>query len=85
MAETPETNKPDFRNGFPIHDLRDGSMISGQAEPLPLTWGTRDIEVIRIGGHTFHRSPFAPELAADDAHARAVVVSHFGIALDGIS
>jgi hypothetical protein len=29
MAETPETNKPDFRNGFPIRDLRDGSMISG--------------------------------------------------------
>jgi len=21
MAETPETNKPDFRNGFPILDL----------------------------------------------------------------
>jgi len=27
MAETPETNKPDFRNGIPIRDLRDGSMI----------------------------------------------------------
>jgi hypothetical protein len=24
MAETPETNKLDFRNGFPIRDLRDG-------------------------------------------------------------
>jgi hypothetical protein len=23
MAETPETNKPDFRNGFPIRDLPD--------------------------------------------------------------
>src|SRR3979490_2549101 len=32
MAETPETNKPDFRNGFPIRDLGDGSMISGQAD-----------------------------------------------------
>jgi hypothetical protein len=28
MAETPETNKPDFRNGFPIRDLRDGSLSS---------------------------------------------------------
>ena len=44
MAETPGTNKPDFRNGFPIRDLRDGSMISGRAEgedrvqrPKPLT------------------------------------------------
>jgi hypothetical protein len=26
MAETPETNKPDFRNGFPIRDLRHGSL-----------------------------------------------------------
>ena len=32
MTETPETNKPDFRNGFPIRDLGDGSMISGQAD-----------------------------------------------------
>ena len=24
MAETPETNKLDFRNGLPIRDLRDG-------------------------------------------------------------
>jgi len=26
MAETPETNKPDFRNGSPIRDLRHGSL-----------------------------------------------------------
>jgi len=39
MAETPETNKPDFRNGFPIRDLRDGSMISGQADGEGLVLG----------------------------------------------
>lgn len=32
MAETLETSKPGFRNGFPIRDLRDGSMISAQAD-----------------------------------------------------
>ncbi|MGA9509233.1 MAG: hypothetical protein WBV55_11505 [Candidatus Sulfotelmatobacter sp.] len=32
MAKTPETNKPDFRNGFPIRDLRDRRRISGQAD-----------------------------------------------------
>jgi hypothetical protein len=31
MAET-ETNRPDFRNGSPIRDLGDGSMILGQAD-----------------------------------------------------
>ena len=28
MAGTPETNKPDFRNGFPIRHLRHGSLSS---------------------------------------------------------
>ena len=32
MTETPETNKPDFSAGVPIRDLRDGSMIPGQAD-----------------------------------------------------
>jgi hypothetical protein len=41
MAETPETNKPDFRNGFPIRDLSDGSMISGQADSEELVLGLR--------------------------------------------
>jgi hypothetical protein len=40
MAETPETNKPDFKNdGFPIGDLRDRSMISGQAAGEELVLG----------------------------------------------
>ena len=36
MAETPETNRPDFRNGFPIRDLVDGSMIL--ARPTAKNW-----------------------------------------------
>jgi hypothetical protein len=45
MAETPETNKADFRNGFPMHDLRDGSMISGQADAS----GTKTCRLDRTG------------------------------------
>jgi hypothetical protein len=41
MAETPESNKPDFRNGFPIRDLPDGSMISGQADRRRIGSGPR--------------------------------------------
>jgi hypothetical protein len=41
MAETPETNKPDFRNGFPVRDLGDGSMMSGQADGEELVPGCR--------------------------------------------
>ena len=48
MAETPETNKPDFRNGFPIRDLGDGSMISGQADGEELILARRGDEVFAI-------------------------------------
>jgi hypothetical protein len=36
-------NKPDFRNGFPIRDLRDGSMISGQADGAELVLAVQRI------------------------------------------
>src|SRR5260370_90097 len=54
MAETPETNKPDFRNGFPIRDLGDGSMISGQADGEELVLARRGDEVFAIGAHCTH-------------------------------
>jgi len=54
MAETPETNKPDFRNGFPIRDLGDGSMISGQADGEELVLVRRGDEVFAIGAHCTH-------------------------------
>src|SRR5207237_2649822 len=54
MAETPETNKPDFRNGFPIHDLGDGSMISGQADGEELVLVRRGDEVFAFGAHCTH-------------------------------
>ena len=43
-----------------------------------LAGGHRDVEVARVGGDAVDRALFAPELAAHDAHARAVVVDHFG-------
>ena len=54
MAETPKTNKPDFRNGFPIRDLRDGSMISGQADGEELVLARRGDEVFAISAHCTH-------------------------------
>src|SRR5438132_7895003 len=54
MAETPETNKPDFRNGFPICDLGDGSMIPGQADGEELVLARRGDEFFAIGAHCTH-------------------------------
>src|SRR4029450_11288530 len=42
-------------------------------ETLGATWGHRDIEIARIRSDAFDRSLPAPELAAHDAHARAVI------------
>ena len=48
MTETPETKKPDFRNGFPIRDLGDGSMISGQADGEELVLARRGDEALTL-------------------------------------
>jgi NADPH-dependent 2,4-dienoyl-CoA reductase/sulfur reductase-like enzyme/nitrite reductase/ring-hydroxylating ferredoxin subunit len=54
MTETPETKKPDFRNGVPIRDLGDGSMISGQADGEELVLARRGDEFFAISAHCTH-------------------------------
>ena len=67
MAETPETNKPDFRNGFPIGDLGDGSMISGHADGEELVLARRGDEVFAIAAHcTHYGGPLAEGLIVGD-------------------
>jgi hypothetical protein len=55
MTETPEANKPDFRNGFPNRDLGDGSMISGQADGEELVLGRNScwIQTAKDQGNQF--------------------------------
>ena len=67
MAETAETNKPDFRNGFPIRDLGDGSMISGQADGEELVLARRGDEFFAIAAHcTHYGGPLAEGLIVGD-------------------
>jgi NADPH-dependent 2,4-dienoyl-CoA reductase/sulfur reductase-like enzyme/nitrite reductase/ring-hydroxylating ferredoxin subunit len=67
MSETPETNKPDFRNGFPIRDLRDGSMILGQADGEEIILARRGDEFVAIGAHcTHYGGPLAEGLIVGD-------------------
>ena len=54
MTETRETNKPDFRKGFPIRDLRDGSMVSGKVDGEEVVLGRRGDEFFAIGAHCTH-------------------------------
>jgi hypothetical protein len=57
MAETPETNKPDFRNGFPIRNLSDGSMLLGHADREELVLGRRGDELFAIGERQHRVAP----------------------------
>src|ERR1700683_1166688 len=47
-------------------------------DPLLLSRGDRDVKVIRISSHAFDWPSLAPKLAADDAHARAIIVGDLG-------
>ncbi len=67
MAETPQTKNLDFKNGFPIRDLRDGSMISGQVDGEEVVLGRRGDEFFAIGAHcTHYGGPLAEGLMVGD-------------------
>src|SRR6266404_9720836 len=67
MAGTPVTNKPDFRNGFPIRDLGDGTTISGQADGEELILARRGDEFFAIAAHcTHYGGPLAEGLIVGD-------------------
>jgi apoptosis-inducing factor 3 len=67
MGETPATNKPDFRNGFSIRDLDDGSMISGQADGEEVVLARGGDDFFAIGAHcTHYGGPLAEGLRVGD-------------------
>jgi NADPH-dependent 2,4-dienoyl-CoA reductase/sulfur reductase-like enzyme/nitrite reductase/ring-hydroxylating ferredoxin subunit len=66
MAEVPETNKPDFKSGFPIRDLRDGRMISGQVDGEEMVLARHGDEFFAIAAHcTHYGGPLAEGLIVD--------------------
>jgi NADPH-dependent 2,4-dienoyl-CoA reductase/sulfur reductase-like enzyme/nitrite reductase/ring-hydroxylating ferredoxin subunit len=67
MTETPEARKPDFKNGFPIRDFGDRSMISGQAEGEEVVLVRSGDKFFAIGAHcTHYGGPLADGLIAGD-------------------
>src|SRR5579864_6170271 len=47
-------------------------------EPFLLSWWYKHVKITRVSGDSFDRPFLAPELAADNAHASAVVVGYLG-------
>ena len=67
MAEIPETKTIDFKNGFPIRDFGNRSMISGQADGEEVVLARRGDEFFAIGAHcTHYGGPLAEGLVAAD-------------------
>ena len=67
MADTQETNKPDLKNGFALRDLRDGSMVLGQADGEDIVLARRGDEFFAVGSHcTHYGGPLAEGLMVDD-------------------
>ena len=60
-----------------LEDIGEGLAEILDLEALALARRHGDVEIAGIGGDAVDRPCLAPELAADDAHARAVVVDHF--------
>jgi len=66
MSETPEANKPDFRNGFSIRGLSDGSMKLGHVDGEEVVLARRGDEFFAVGAHcTHYGGPLAEGLIVD--------------------
>jgi NADPH-dependent 2,4-dienoyl-CoA reductase/sulfur reductase-like enzyme/nitrite reductase/ring-hydroxylating ferredoxin subunit len=67
MDKTSQTNKPDFKAGFPVRDLPDGQMISGQADGEEVALVRRGDEFFAIAAHcTHYGGPLAKGLIVGD-------------------
>ena len=65
-------------HGRALEDIGEGLAEILDLEALLLARRHGHVEIARLGGDAVDRTGLAPELAADDAHARAVVVDHLG-------
>ena len=54
MPDTPETRKPDFKNGFPIRDFGDRSIVLGEADGEEVVLARRGHELFAISAHCTH-------------------------------
>ena len=62
-----EEAKPDFKNGFPVHDLADGKMTAGKVGDEDVLLVRRGDEIIAVGAQcTHYHGPLADGLIVDD-------------------
>src|SRR6185312_4892828 len=58
--------------------ISEGVTLDFHPQRLALSCRHEDVEITRIGGDAFDGALFAPEIAAHDAHTRAVIIDDLG-------
>jgi apoptosis-inducing factor 3 len=67
MANAEDAAKPDFKRGFPLAQLPDGSMVLGRVGEDDVVLARRGDEVFAVGAHcTHYHGPLAEGLMAGD-------------------
>jgi apoptosis-inducing factor 3 len=67
MAEREDAPKPNFRSGFPIHDLPEGGMALGQVDGEDVILVRRADEFFAVGAHcTHYHGPLSDGLIVGD-------------------
>jgi len=67
MAEEQRTDKPNFRDGFPLCDLHDGAIVSGHVDDEEVVVARRGDEFFAIAAHcTHYGGPLADGLVVGD-------------------
>src|SRR5579862_326617 len=62
-----ETSKPDFKKGFPVANLPDGGMVSGQVDGEDAILARRGDDFFAVGAFcTHYHGPLADGLVVDD-------------------
>ena len=62
-----DTSKPDFKKGFPVANLSDGSMVAGQVDGEDVILARRGDEFFAVGAFcTHYHGPLADGLVVDD-------------------
>src|SRR5262249_28889921 len=78
LGEHTERPRRRRKTAIACENVRESVAFGFEFQFLTLAGRHRDVEVAWVGGDAVDRALLAPELAAHDTHARAVVVDHFG-------
>src|SRR4029077_6999463 len=76
FGEYPERLRRGAEISRPLETVGEGVPLQLDRKRLAQAWRHPDVEIARVRGDAFDRAALAPEIAANHAHAGAVVIDH---------